>query len=292
MKKTVAIFLSAVLLLLCSCGKDNDNSVTSATEPQVSKSADMLNITSFGNSYLDCMSRYNSVISAVKNKVQILENEHNNTVKTANPDKYFLDENYILTYFEPFLLNSFFLTEGFEDNLTEEKAKDYFASYSNGADIRYEKSSDGSRAVYFTSEDTVKKICVEYVPNGDSFRYTASTDSNGIETVEEILEFVKAAENIYLIQSKNTRCYVEFDSLGNIVYFCCTTLKNALYADTDRIYGVKITADRSWADSLGQDSYLNIHTFENGVLTHKECSSGPWKTVAINESDYASAFIF
>lgn len=292
MKKTVAFLLAAVMLLLCSCGKDKVDSVNDTTESPVFKSADMLNITNFGTSYLDCLSRYNAVISAVESKIRILENEHNGTLKAADGDKYFLNDNYILTYFEPFRLNSFFLTEGFEENLTEERAKDYFAQYSNGADIRYEKSNDGVITLYFISEDAVKKICVEYVRGTDSFRYTASTDSNDTVTVEETLEFVKAAKNIYLIQTQNTRCYVEFDNSGKIVYICCSSLKNSIYSETDRIYNTKISADRNWAKSLSKGEYLHIHTFENGVLTHEECSSGPWKTVTINESDYASAFIF
>ena len=30
--------------------------------------------------------------------------------------------------------------------------------------------------------------------------------------------------------------------------------------------------------------------YENGVLTHEDSSSGPWKTFTINESDYLYAF--
>lgn len=292
MKKTVAILLSAVLLLLCSCGKSNDNSANTETEPPVSKSADMLNITNNGKSFLDCVSRYNSVVSAVKNKVQILENEHNNSIKNADSEKYFLNENYILTYFDPFLLNSFFLIEGFGENLTEEKAKDFYAAHSNGADIRYEKKTDGSRTLSFISEDSVKKIRVFHVRGQDSFRYTVLTEINGVETAEETLEFVKTDENKYFIQSGNTRLFAEFDSDGNIVYFCCTTLKNSVYTESDSIYNTRFSADKTWAKPLEKDSYLNVHTYENGVLTHEECSSGPWKTVTINESDYASAFIF
>ena len=292
MKKTVAVLLSAVLLLLCSCSKDNEDSAPTVTEPQVNKSVDMLNITNNGTSYLDCLSRYNAVLSAVKSKVQILENEHNNTIKSADSEKYFLNENYILTFFDPFLLNSFFLTESFDEGMNEEKAKDYYASYSNGADIRYERNSDGTKTLYFTSEDSVKTFCVEYDRNSDSFRFTATTDNDGNKTTDEMLEFVKAGENTYLIQSKTERCYVEFDSLGNIIYFCCTKLKNAVYSNADSIYGKDVSADKNWAISLGKDAYLNIHSFKDDVLTHEECSSGPWKTVAINENDYASAFIF
>lgn len=293
MKKTVAILLSAVLILLCSCGNNNGNSANSETEPPVSKSADMLNITNHGNTFLDCVSRYNSVVTAIKNKVQILENEHNNSIKAADSEKFFLNENYILTYFDPFLLNSFFLTENFEENLTEEKAKEVFAAHSNGADIRYDKKADGSRTLSFISEDSTKKIRVDFTKDQNAFRYAASSDVNGTETTEEILEFISIDKNKYFIQSNNTRLYAEFDDEGNIVYFCCTTLRYSVYTDADTIYNnIRFKADKTWANQLEKDAYLNIHTYENGILTHEECSSGPWKTVSIKESDYASAFIF
>ena len=292
MKKTVAFLLSALLLLLCSCGNEKNVTETSTTEAAVYKSADMLDITNFGTSFTDCLSRFNAVLSAVKNKVQILESEHNKAIKTQNPEKYFLEENYMLTYFDPFLINSLIIAEGFEERMTEEKAKEYFAPYSNGADIRYESEGSGISSLSFISEESVKKYRVEFLKGENSFRLTALTEAGGAETVDEILEFVDLSENTYIIQSADTRCYVEFDDEGKIVYFCCSVLKNSVYDEADRIYGKNTKADRSWASSGDVNGYLSIHTYSDGILTHSECSSGPWKTVEINESDYASAFIF
>lgn len=293
MKKILAILLAGMMIMLCACNKDNGDPTAEITTAPAMRTSDMLDITARGLNYIDCLNRYYSVITAVKNKVQILENEHNKIIENANGDRYFLDENYILTYFDPFLMNSLFLTEGFKDYTNPADVNAYYTIYSNGADIRYEIKNTATRALYFSSEDSVKEFKAEYNQSNDSFRYTAYTDSDGNRVLDESLEFVKLTRNIYLIQSKNARCYVEFDDTGKIVYFCCTVLKGGTYTEADTIYdGNVITDGRSWAMAYEKDTYLSIHTYENGVMTHEECSSGPWKSVSINESDYASAFLF
>ena len=292
MKKLFASLLALLIPLLSACNKDNSDITNETSTVSAVKTADMLDITTRGMSYTDCLTRYYSVISAVKNKVQILENEHNKIIKIANEDRYFLDENYILTFFDPFLMNSLFLTEGFKDYTNPADVNSYYTNYSNGADIRYEIQNATTRVLYFTSENSVKEFRAEYNKGNDSFRYTAYTDTDGNRVNDETLEFVKITRNIYLIQSQNTRCYVEFDDSGKITYFCCTVLKNSTYSESDSIYDNVVTDGRSWALAYEKDSYISIHTYENGVMTPEECSSGPWKSVSINESDYASAFLF
>ena len=292
MKKILAILLTVLIFLLCACSKDGDDTGSESTTVPVRKTSDMLDITSRSLNYVDCLDRYYSVISAIVNKVQTLENEHNKTIQNETGDRYFLDENYILTYFDPFLMNSLFLTEGFEDYTSPSDVNTYYSAYSNGADVRYEIQNSSTRVLYFTSEDSVKEFKTEYNKNNDSFRYTAYTDTDGTKVVEETLEFIKITRNVYLIQSRNTRCYVEFDDVGNIIYFCCTVLKDGTYNGSDSIYSSAVTDGRGWVQSLEKNAYLSIHTYENGILTHEECSSGPWKTVSINESDYSSAFLF
>lgn len=286
MKKLFSILLIAATLLLGACGKEKAETTTVATT-STPKSADMLNITSNNKSYGDCVSRYYAVLTAVKNKTQILEKEHNKQIEAQNPEKYFLDENYISTLFDPFVLADFSLTENFSPSLTEEKAKDLFAYKSNGDSIRFKSESGSSYSLSFVNENLLREYSVEYSAK-DSFRYISSTETDETDTVNEMLEFSRSA-NTYYIQSKTSRLYVQFDGDGNIVYFCCSTLKNSSYGSGDSIYPeAEIT--KEWVTERNRDDYLSIHTYENGVLTHEDSSSGPWKTVTVYEGEYQNIF--
>ena len=86
MKKLFAFLLALLIPLLSACNKDNSDITNETSTVSAVKTADMLDITTRGMSYTDCLTRYYSVISAVKNKVQILENEHNKIIKIANED--------------------------------------------------------------------------------------------------------------------------------------------------------------------------------------------------------------
>ncbi len=282
MKKFLAVFFAVILIFCSGCSDNGDNQTTTA--PQ--KTADMLILPTNKKNYSDCVKRYHAVVSAVKSKVQVLENEHNKTIETENPEKFFLDENYIATAFDPFIFTEFSITENFDYTMNAETAREIFAEQSNGADIRFEKNKTNSFLLSFIQEETMREYAVDYSSN-DSFRYTA-THENGNETVvTEMLEFTKK-NSVYYIQSLTARMYVQFDTNGNIIYFCCSTLKDGNYLD-ESIYP-QIDASDNWATDRDKESYLSIHTYQNGVLIHEECSSGPWKTVTIAESDYSNAF--
>ncbi|MBQ3046273.1 MAG: hypothetical protein IJD49_10015 [Clostridia bacterium] len=281
MKKYLSLTIAFLLVFLCSC-KGN--------EPPVHKTADMLSITNEEKSFLGCKSRLDAVISAMSSKISTLENAHNAVIKAENSENFFLDENYILTSFEPFVNSSLSITEGFTEDMTNEKAQDFYKLHSEGLDIIY-NGADENHELMFVSESLVKTYTAEYDKKSDSLRYTFSVEENGTEAVEEFLEFIRVGNSTYIIQSQSERCYIEFDEKGGIICFCCAKLGSGEFSIDESVYPeTQADTDSFWVLSEGKPSYSGIHTFENGILTHEDCSSGPWKTIKINADDYASAF--
>lgn len=282
MKKIFAVLFAAVLIFCSGCNNNGD--IQTTTQPP--KTADMLVLPTNKKNYADCVKRYYAVVSAVISKVQVLETEHNKALEAEDPEKFFLNDNYIATGFEPFLLNEFSITESFDFTMDEAKARELFAAQSKGADIQFEKNTTNSFVLRFVEEQSMKEYTVDY-SSSDSFRYVC-TQENGNETeIIEMLEFAKKNSSYY-IQSLKTRLYVQFDANGNIVYFCCSTLKDGNYLE-ESIYPQNDASD-NWVTEKEKDDYLNIHTYQNGALIHEECSSGPWKTITISEKDYSGAF--
>ena len=286
MKKIISVMLAAIFLMLAGCGSDKNSAVTEHTT-KAPKSADMLNITSNNRNYAECVKRYYAVLTAVKNKTQILEKEHNKQIETENPEKFFLDENYIMTAFDPFVLSEFSITEIFSPNLTEEEILNTLSYKANGASVNFESNGNNSYLLSLISENSLREFSVEY-SSRDSFRYVLTTESGETTVTNEMLEFGKNT-NIYFVQSKTSRLFVQFDGNGNIIYFCCSTLKNGSYGTSDSIYPDS-EPSKEWVTERDKNDYISIHTYENGVLTHEDSSSGPWKTFTINESDYKYAF--
>ena len=249
----------------------------------------MLSITNEEKSFLGCKSRYEAVVSAMKSKITVLENAHNTVIMSGNKENYFLDENYILTSFEPFALSTFPITEYFTPDMTNEKAQDTFKLQSDGMDIDFKNGNDMSELT-FVSEPVVKTYTAEYDKRTDSLRYSYSVESNGEETTEEFIEFIQIEKNIYVIQSRYERCYIEFDKNGEIIYFCCGKLNEGEFSADESIFESEEDIDGFWVVARGKTAYTNIHTFENEILTHEDQSGGPWKTIKINAVDYESAF--
>lgn len=281
MKKCLSLLLALLLIFLCSCKNE---------EPLKHKTADMLNITNTDKTFQGCMSRLNSVIDAMSAKIEILESAHNSVIKSENPDEYFLEEDYILTSFEPFILASSPITDGFTSDMTNESAQEYYKLNSNGMDIIFESENENYNLT-FVSESLVENYTAEYDAENDSLRYTHSVEDDGTETVKEFLEFAKTESEGYVIQNLTQRCYIEFNSDDEIVYFCCGELKGDDFSPDESIYPLpQEETDGFWVTSKGKMMFSNIHTYENGILIHEDCSSGPWKTIKINADDFASAF--
>lgn len=281
MKKIISLF-AAMLLLLCSCSKN---------EPEKIRTADMLTITNTEQTFQGCRERLFNVLAAMKAKVSVLENEHNRNIRIENPSEYFLENDYILTAFEPFQIGSFEITEGFHSDMTDESAQTFFELQSEGADIIYSSDGQASFVLKFVSEETTKEYSVEYNKKQDSFRYIKKTETDIGEIVDEFFEFSKTSAGAYVMQSMTERCYIEFDKEGEIVYFCCGELREDMFSPENSIYpSPDKSIDKHWVLSNGKARFLNIHTFENEVLTHEDCSSGPWKSVKIDAENYESAF--
>ena len=281
--KSLLLF-AALLTVLCSC-TDND-------EPKI-HTPDMLSITNSEKTFNGCRLRFLDVIDAMTAKVSILESGHNKTIEVNNPSEYFLENDYILTAFNPFPLGTFDLpiVGGFTADMDNEQAQKYYDSPTRHCDIDYESDGESSFVLRFITEEMTEEYSAEYDKKADSFRYIYSIENNGTEEVVEFLEFVKTGDNSYAMQNKNTRCYIEFDKEGNIIAFCSGELRNGEFTVEDSIFpSPSLSVGKSWVLSNGKAQFSNIHTFEDGMLTHEDCSSGPWKSIKINEKDYESAF--
>lgn len=281
MKKYLSLILAVMLIFLCSCQKD---------EPVKHKTADMLNITNNEETFLGCMIRLNSVIDAMSAKISILEGAHNSVIKSQNPDEYFLEEKYILTSFEPFILEASSIIDGFTSEMNNESAQEFYKLRSGGMDIVFESENENYNLA-FVSESLVENYTAEYDSKNDSLRFIHSVEDDNSETVKEFLEFTTDKNGAYIIQNMTERCYIEFNENNEIVYFCCGKLNEGEFSLEESIYPLpQEETDGFWVTSKGKLLFSNIHTYENGVLTHEDRSSGPWKTIKINADDFASAF--
>lgn len=284
MKRISAFLLILLTVFLCSCGSGRNEPETTT---RAAKTADMLVLSSNKKNYSECVKRYHAVLSAVKNKISILEAEHNKSIQSEHPDDFFLTDEYIPTGFDPFVLTDFTVTEAFDSSMDTEKAKQTYSSIVSGAEVQFENDSDSSYILRLVTEEYLKEYEVDYSSN-DSFRFFSRSESGDETTLDEMLEFAKNG-NTYYIQSLTARLFVQFDGEGNIVSFSCATLKDSTYKNES--FFPKINEEKDWVTDRDKSQYLNIHTYENGVLIHEDCSSGPWKTVSINENNYANAFV-
>lgn len=282
MKRIPALIL-VLIMLLCSCSNE---------EPQRIVTSDMLNITNTEKNFYGCFERYSSVISAMRTKVSVLETEHNRVIEHSGVSEYFLEEEYILTAFDPFAMKNSQIIRSFTPELNPENAVDVFALDAQGADVIYETDGETSFVLRFVSEEETKEYSVEYKKKTDSFRYSFVIENNeGDETLVEFLEFAQTENGTYIVQSNNTRCCINFSNEGKIIDFCCGQLSEESFNPEESIFGEQPeSADKHWVLSRGKLKFSNIHTFENETLIHEDCSSGPWKIVEIDAKKFESAF--
>lgn len=281
--KKFFVLLFAVVLIFSSCSGNGD-------VPKI-KTADMLDITNTDLDFQGCKSRLDSVLSAMKSKVTVLENAHNNAVRTNAEGEYFLEKDYVLTSFEPFILSEFEITDKFNSGLNSENAKSIFEQEAGGMEAVLDTDGKSFFLLQMISEVTVKDYSVEYNEKSDSFRYVYTVEDSEGKSTPEFLEFIKEKDGVYLIQSKTTRCVIEFNGEDKIVRFCCGELRNGEFTAEESIFESESRdVSENWVLARGKSQYSNIHTYSNGVLTHEDCSSGPWKSVKISEANFASAF--
>ncbi len=282
MKRIIALAI-AIVLILCSC--------SSKTEVPEMKTADMLDIVNTDKDFQGCRSRFEAVVSAMKSKVVILENAHNNMVKANAESEYFLEKDFVLTGFDPFILSEFEITRLFDSEFTEETAQSAFNHLSSGTEIVYTSDGVSAFSLQMVSEPEVKEYSVEYNKKQDSFRYVYSVEDSHGEKTEEFLEFLRDKDGNYIIQSNTSRCVIGFDDEDRIVAFCYGELNGGEFSLDDSLFGQKkVEVSDNWVVEKAKSNYISIHTYEDRVLTHEDCSSGPWKSIRISEDDFGSAF--
>lgn len=281
MKVLLALLVAFSLIFCASCAKK---------EPEVIKTADMLNITNENSDFLGCRDRYEAVMSAVSSKISVLENAHNDKIRIETDSEYFFEDEYILTSFEPFIFDSFSMTDYFTSAMTSKEAAEAYKTLCRGMTVEY-STDNNTHTLRFVSEELVEEYSAEYNEEFDSFRYVFSIENADGRQTKEFLEFIKFENGIYAIQSNTARCYVDFDENDDIEYISCTVLGIGEYSpENDGIFPTKEFLTADWVNEKGKDAFMSIHTFKDGILTHSECSSGPWKTVNITAEDFDSAF--
>lgn len=280
MKKLLILLTVFSLVFFCSCKK---------SKPEIVKTADMLNITNKDSDFQGCFERYEAVVSAVVSKTSVLENAHNDKLKIESDSEYFFEDDYIPTSFEPFELDAVSVTSHFTPSMDLKQAEEVYKNISRGMTVEYSHDT-ADYTLRFVSEELVEEYSAEYDEEFDSFRYIFSIEDAEETRTKEFLEFIKLENSAYAIQSQKSRCYVDFDENGEIEYFACSTLRADEYSLDESIFPQKEVLTSDWVTEKGKNSFGSIHTYENGILTHSECSSGPWKTVSITASDFSSAF--
>lgn len=287
MKKIISVAAAVMILALslCSCN-DNPNAA-------IKTSADMLCIANNEKSFLGCSERFDSVAAPVCAIVQILETQNNEVIRKQDETDYFKNERYILTSFEPFTFLHYSLTSRFDGTLDANTAKSVFSTESEGMDILYENKGE-KYSLSFVSEELTKKITAEYDKSNDSLFYSYTVESGGVEKTEEFLEFTRTEDGVYLIQTQKVRACVAFDENNIVSSFACSELNAGDYTEEIGIYpkpkDINAENAENWVLGLEKNEYLSIHTYKDKILTHEDCSSGPWKKTEINALGYSTAF--
>lgn len=284
--KRVIVVLLLVSLLFSACSNVEEFKQTYR---------DTLTFTDTSETYVGCISRFESVVHSMKTRVSLLETSHNTSIEYELPNDYYNDEDYILTSFDPFFCEYMEIAKNFNNTLTQESAASTFESEAKGRGIIF-SIEDDKYTLKFSSEGSVECWSGEYKKSNDSFRYIYSTELPEGETVVEFIEFVSLGDYSYAIQSKKSRCVIGFDREGNIIEFISSTLKNGAYSPVDdSIYGANkagLTAFRTKIASGNKEQYSQIHIYKDNILTHIDSGSGNLKEVEIDASQYASAFVF
>lgn len=281
MKKLSALFFAIMILVaFAGCGKKT---------PEPARTKNTLVLTDESKTLLGARARFNDVISVVKEEVRILEDSHNENIRLAEPDNYFLNENYILSSFDPFNIADLSLTDYFDDSLDEASAALYYEIPAAGRNVVFER--DGSEFILkFSGEDNTDTYTADYDKKSDSFIFTHSRISDAGEELIDFLEFLPLAGNSYAVQSMMNRCYVSFDSDNRLDYFRFSSIGEGGNSPENGLFGSAAIITPNWVTKGTHDTYDSIVELENGVLTHTDSSSGTLREYNIREADYESAF--
>ncbi len=285
MKKKILSVLSVICLLLtASCGKPEQKIIY----------RDTLIIENTQSTFEGARERFYAVLNSLKTRVNLLEESHNTAIEQENPDSYFLDSNYILRAFDPFNIPSLEITEKIDDAVDEQNAADIFENEAEGSSVIFARTGSGY-TLKFMSETLTRIYDASYDAKTDSLRFVYSQETPLQDKDIEFLEFAKAEENSYAIQSNKARCYITFDEDGNIISFKCAELNEGEYSADESIFAASDTdllTFKSDVDGGAKSDYDNIREYNEGVLTHIETVEGNINEVQIYSDIYASVFVY
>lgn len=271
--------LAAALLSLCSCSED-----IVIAPPHVEG---MLFISDYGKDYCSCATRYNEVSTAFTEQISLFVEKNNGTIEMNSPDKYFLDENYILTSFTPFANPTFSFTSQFGKNLTEEDVLRMAYTNEWPGQISYKSTGKTSYLLRSEGESTFELDC-RYNKKTDtlSYRRTEIKDDEEGDTVSEFLEFTCVGNNVYFISTLTEHCRVSFDDDGYIRDFSYSCLKDGTYdPDEDSFFNdskvVTVAYENGWVAGADKSPYLCYYLYDGETFTYNDSSRGEWQKITV-----------
>ncbi len=284
MKKILCLLIALLTLTVTftSCGKEDTPLYK-----------DTLIFSNEEKTLVGAFTRYTEIINSLMLRVNTLETSHNNDIKTATPETYFNNTNYIFTMFDPFPDSVFDVIRKFDDELTNETAANAFF-YECSGDSVYYSDEDGIRKLKFASDRLERTWKAEYDKGDNSFRIVYTESSNDGTSDLRFLEFVTLSQNTYAIQGNKAKCIVSFDNDGNISEFDCVTLKDNSFTLDDGIYGVKKKQLDDYGKKIAETDksfYDKLYSYKDQLLTYNDMGTGALISVEISAEIYASAFM-
>lgn len=282
MKKIICFLIAASMLLLTSCGGE-----------EAVRYKDTLVFSNEEKTLVGAYTRYTEIVNSLQIRINTLETSHNNDIKSATPETYFNNTNYIFTMFDPFPDNVFDVCKKFDEELTNETAANIFFYESSGDSVSY-SDEEGIKKLKFANDRLERTWKAEYDKGDNSFRIVYTENSDDGTSDQRFLEFVTLGDNTYAIRGNKAKCYVIFDNDGNITDFNCVTLKDNSFAPEDTIYGLKDKELNDFGEDIAdtdQSFYDKLYTYEDELLNYKDMGTGALITVEISSEIYASAFM-
>lgn len=284
MKRTAAIICVLLLLFTAACGRPDQKIIY----------RDTLIIENTQLNFEGALERFYAVLNSLKTRVNLLEESHNEAIEQENPDNYFLDKSYILRSFDPFNIKSLEINEKIDETVDAVNAAEVFENEAQGAGVIFDRKDSGY-TLKFMSETLTKVYDASYDEKTDSLRFVYSQETPPQDKNVEFLEFIKADDNSYAIQSNKARCIIAFDEDGNILNFKYAELNSGEYKLDKSIFkasAASLLTFRNEISNKKKSDYDNIREYNEGVLTHIETVEGNINEVQIYSDLYASVFVY
>lgn len=282
MKKLCVIFALSAVLALCSC--------SSEPEQAPPHTAGVLYFSNESKDYAGCATRAQEVVTALTEKVDMLIDKNNAAVESRVPIKFFLEQDYILTNFSPFMSDYFAYTLKFSDDAAENGSIDTFTDFGEDTSVLFEETDKNVYRLTVEGGNGAYKLSGEYSRKNNSLSYNRVAFDEESEDLTEFLDFVYVKDSGYYIQNSRERCVINFDENGAVLsidYSCLAAEEKSYEIENDSIFpdakSATETLPSRWTAGGDKDRYSCIYSYSGGTLTYEDCSSGEWKTVKISE---------